>query len=65
MLEISCAWSKGSGERLQGHHGLLVLNMVGNILKTLWERFFKHCVKSRQYSEHILKQNNLHLLATM
>ena len=25
MLEISCAWSKGSGERLQGHHGPLVM----------------------------------------
>ena len=24
MLEIGCAWSKGSGERLQGHHGPLV-----------------------------------------
>ena len=24
-LEISCAWSKGSGERLQGHHGPLVI----------------------------------------
>ena len=23
-LEIGCAWSKGSGERLQGHHGPLV-----------------------------------------
>ena len=25
MLEIDCAWSKGSGERLQGHHGPLVI----------------------------------------
>ena len=25
MLEIGCAWSKGSGERLQGLHGPLVL----------------------------------------
>ena len=24
MLEIGCAWSKGSGERLQGHPGPLV-----------------------------------------
>ena len=24
MLEMGCAWSKGSGERLQGHHGPLV-----------------------------------------
>ena len=24
-LEIDCPWSKGSGERLQGHHGPLVL----------------------------------------
>ena len=24
-LEIGCAWSKGSGERLHGHHGPLVL----------------------------------------
>ena len=24
MLEIGCGWSKGSGERLQGHHGPLV-----------------------------------------
>ena len=25
MLEIGCAWSKGSGERLQGNHGPLVV----------------------------------------
>ena len=28
MLEIGCAWSKGSGERLQGHHGPLVCRSV-------------------------------------
>ena len=27
MLEIGCAWSKGSGERLQGHHGPLVISL--------------------------------------
>ena len=30
-LEIGCAWSKGSGERLQGHHGPLV-DKVENIV---------------------------------
>ena len=29
-LEIGCAWSKGSGERLQGHHGPLVFH--GSVL---------------------------------
>ena len=29
MLEIGCAWSKGSGERLQGHHGPLVCIFIG------------------------------------
>ena len=33
-LEIGCAWSKGSGERLQGHHGPLVLSYR----ETEWER---------------------------
>ena len=28
MLEIGCAWSKGSGERLQGHHGPLVCRCI-------------------------------------
>ena len=28
MLEIGCAWSKGSGERLQGHRGPLVINFL-------------------------------------
>ena len=28
MLEIGCAWSKGSGERLQGHHALLLHYLV-------------------------------------
>ena len=28
-LEIGCAWSKGSGERLQGHHGPLVIYLKG------------------------------------
>ena len=28
MLKIGCAWSKGSGERLQGHHGHLVTNVM-------------------------------------
>ena len=33
MLEIGCAWSKGSGERLQGHHGPFVLVYIGEILE--------------------------------
>ena len=28
-LEIGCAWSKRSGERLQGHHGPLVYQFAG------------------------------------
>ena len=27
-LEIGCAWSKGSGERHQGHHGPLFLTNI-------------------------------------
>ena len=30
-LEIGCAWSKGSGERLQGRHGPLVSQCFQNI----------------------------------
>ena len=28
MLEIGCAWSKGSAERLQGHHDPLVIDKI-------------------------------------
>ena len=31
MLEIGCAWSKGSGERLQGHHGPLVSHVSAEV----------------------------------
>ena len=33
MLEIGCAWSKGSGERLKGHHGPLVVKLVIDVCK--------------------------------
>ena len=42
MLEIGCAWSKGSGERLQGHHGPLVFekaSFLGSLkVRIVWKR---------------------------
>ena len=32
MLEIGCAWSKSSGERLQGHHGPLVFQVQASVV---------------------------------
>ena len=39
MLEIGCAWSKGSGERPQGHHGPLVpINSLRNEKYLDWSK---------------------------
>ena len=37
-LEIGCAWSKGSGERLQGHHGPLVFSFSHDVVIYLFSQ---------------------------
>ena len=44
-LEIGCTWSKGSGERLQGHHGPLV-SFSHNVFKDFWRTIGIRCYRS-------------------
>ena len=58
-LEIGCAWSKGSGERLQGHHGPLVSSPEHNVLRVSYcDRSISGVRLSMSVPEQLLKKSS-------